>query len=193
VAVDRRKVTIGALVAAAVLLPLGAWLAFGYFEVQKIWVDETVDEELTTFVDAPASTTSSPDDAPTTVTAPAGPAESAPPTTASPRTPVRIATGSFTGVEGHRVAGAANLIANPDGSHLLQFPDLDAENGPDLFVWLRAGGEGGEILDLGMLKGNIGNQEYVIPADVDVSSFDTAVIWCRRFSVGFGEAPLTPV
>jgi hypothetical protein len=60
-------------------------------------------------------------------------------------------------------------------------------------VWLSVDGSSDDIVDLGKLKGNIGNQEYVIPADVDVSRFNTAVIWCRRFSVGFGEAPLAPV
>jgi hypothetical protein len=55
------------------------------------------------------------------------------------------------------------------------------------------GGSSDDIYDLGDLKGNIGNQEYLIPADVDVSGFDTALVWCRRFSVGFGEAPLEPV
>jgi hypothetical protein len=195
-AVDRRKITIGLVVAAVIALPLAAWLAFGYFEVQQIWLDDEVDEELTTFVDDPSTATSGPTPtAPPESEADAGPGGTAPPDTApvAPAQPVRVATGMFTGVEGHRVAGTANLIANPDGSHLLQFPDLDAENGPDLVVWLSVDGSSDDIVDLGELKGNIGNQEYVIPADVDVSRFNTAVIWCRRFSVGFGEAPLSPV
>jgi hypothetical protein len=188
---DRRKLTIGLLVGAAVALPVLAWIAFGYFGVHKLWVDDEVDEQLTTFVDDTAPSTSAPDDGSTTP-----PLES----TVTPGTEpaaepvaVRVATGMFTGVEGHRVAGTANLIEQPDGSHVLQFPDLDAENGPDLVVWLSVDGSSDDIVDLGKLKGNIGNQEYVIPADVDVSRFNTAVIWCRRFSVGFGEAPLAPV
>jgi hypothetical protein len=48
------------------------------------------------------------------------------------------------------------------------------------------------VLDLGALKGNLGSSNYEIPANVDLSSFETAVIWCRRFSVGFGVAPLDP-
>jgi hypothetical protein len=190
---DRRKATIGVAVAAVVVLPVVAWLAFGYFEVQQLWLDDEVDEELTTFVDDPSATTTT--GAPADEGAARAPSEPAPtePAPTEPAAPVRVSTGMFTGVEGHRVAGTANLIANPDGSHLLQFPDLDAENGPDLVVWLSAGGSTDDIVDLGQLKGNIGSQEYLIPADVDVSRYDTAVIWCRRFSVGFGEAPLAPV
>src|SRR5688572_2987899 len=31
-----------------------------------------------------------------------------------------------------------------------------------------------------------GTQNYEIPADVDIDSFRSISIWCRRFSVGFG-------
>ena len=48
------------------------------------------------------------------------------------------------------------------------------------------------FIDLGALKGNRGNQNYVIPAGTDLSAFNSAVIWCRRFAVGFGVAPLSP-
>lgn len=47
--------------------------------------------------------------------------------------------------------------------------------------------EVGEFVDLGDLKGN---KQYEIPEGVDVSRFDTVVIWCRAFSVGFGAATL---
>jgi hypothetical protein len=43
-----------------------------------------------------------------------------------------------------------------------------------------------------VLSGNIGNQNYVIPADVDLDRYDSVVIWCRRFTTSFGVADLTP-
>ena len=55
----------------------------------------------------------------------------------------------------------------------------------DWDVW-----DDGELVDLGPLKGNIGSSNYEIPPSVDLGDFETAVIWCRRFSVGFGVAPL---
>jgi len=46
-------------------------------------------------------------------------------------------------------------------------------------------------LDLGELKGNIGAQNYPVPRAADLGQYRTVVIWCERFSVTFGYAPLT--
>lgn len=43
---------------------------------------------------------------------------------------------------------------------------------------------------LGNLKGNIGNQNYAVPAAIDLEKYQSAMIWCQRFSVGFGVAPI---
>ena len=50
--------------------------------------------------------------------------------------------------------------------------------------------DGGDFVDLGALKGNKGNQQYEIGADGGLDRFDTVVIWCRAFSVGFAAATL---
>ncbi len=47
-----------------------------------------------------------------------------------------------------------------------------------------------EFVDLGPLKGNIGNQNYAIPAGTDVAEFHSTVVWCRAFGVLFATAPL---
>jgi hypothetical protein len=46
---------------------------------------------------------------------------------------------------------------------------------------------------LGELKGHHGNENYVIPASLDLSGFRSVSIWCNRFNVSFGAAELTPV
>ena len=96
---------------------------------------------------------------------------------------------------GHAAAGKALVLKLDDGRKLLRFEDLDVENGPDLRVYLSADSAGGDyardFVDLGALEGNLGNQNYAIPSRVDLSRFGNAVIWCRRFSVGFAVAPLT--
>ncbi|MDP9342876.1 MAG: DM13 domain-containing protein [Actinomycetota bacterium] len=38
----------------------------------------------------------------------------------------------------------------------------------------------------------LGDQDYLVPADIDLTKYRTAVIWCRRFKVGFGVAPIEP-
>ena len=44
--------------------------------------------------------------------------------------------------------------------------------------------------DLGYVKGNIGSQNYLIPADVRLDRYRSVVVWCKRFSVPFAAAPL---
>jgi hypothetical protein len=107
-----------------------------------------------------------------------------------------LAAGSFESLA-HHAAGAAKLIRSQDGSTLLRFENFEVENGPDLRVYLsEAPADGDEdrlveqFIDLGGLKGNIGNQNYALPGDVDPSRYQSAVVWCRRFSVGFAVAPL---
>jgi Electron transfer DM13 len=46
-------------------------------------------------------------------------------------------------------------------------------------------------IELGELKGNIGNQNYTIPSSVNLDRYRTAVVWCKRFSVAFGAAALS--
>jgi len=36
----------------------------------------------------------------------------------------------------------------------------------------------------------VGDQNYEVPEDVDLSRYRTVVLWCVRFGVPFGAAPL---
>jgi hypothetical protein len=96
----------------------------------------------------------------------------------------------------HATSGTASVL-EVDGTTYLRFESLETDNGPDLYVYLTSnpadGSEGGfddEIVDLGRLKGNVGNQNYELPPGVDLSHYDTVVIWCDRFDSAFGAAPL---
>jgi hypothetical protein len=90
----------------------------------------------------------------------------------------------------HKASGKASILS-VNGSSLLRLEDFRVTNGPDLFVYLAANPrlEGG-FVDLGGLKGNIGNQNYEIPQGTDLSRGSVVVIWCRAFSVLFGYAEL---
>ena len=48
------------------------------------------------------------------------------------------------------------------------------------------------FIDLGVLKGNIGDQNYTLGSDVDLGKYRAVSIWCKRFSVNFGAAALRP-
>jgi hypothetical protein len=100
-------------------------------------------------------------------------------------------SGNFVGVgDGiHDASGLAKVIP-VDGSDVLRLEDFRSSNGPDLYVYLSVDKEASDFVDLGRLKGNIGNQNYDIPAGTDLSKYDTVLIWCKQFSVLFGSAEL---
>ena len=105
-----------------------------------------------------------------------------------------LARGEFRGADSaHNGSGTALLIRAANGSHILRFEDFSVTNGPDLFVVLSTtAGYSADALVLEELRATDGNINYAIPADVDVSRFQTAIIWCKRFNVTFATAPLVP-
>ena len=113
-----------------------------------------------------------------------------------PDEPQVVASGSFIDIDPiHGAVGTATIYQLPDGSRVLRFEDFRSKNGPDLHVYLSTeaptstfAGLGADEVHLGALKGNVGNQNYEIPADVDVSLYRSAVIYCRPFRVVFSTA-----
>ena len=141
-----------------------------FFEPQALFIDDTVNEALPAAAAAQQAAGGSPE----------------------PRT---LRSGPFRGLA-HGASGTALLI-DVDGKRYLRFEDLDVSNGPDLKVYLSparassaAGAFDDAIVDLGELKGNVGDQNYEVPAGVDLDRFRSAVVWCKRFGVGFAVAPL---
>ena len=98
----------------------------------------------------------------------------------------------------HKGSGDAKLFRLADDQSVLRLENLKVTNGPDLRVYLvrhpdpTSSGDvkDSEFVDLGPLKGNIGNQNYAVPAGTDVTQFASAVVWCRAFGVLFASAPL---
>ena len=90
----------------------------------------------------------------------------------------------------HNAEGVAKIIQLADGTDILRLENFKATNGPDLYVYLSTDKTNADIVNLGRLKGNIGNQNYLIPADTDMTKYNIALIWCRAFSVIFGSAQL---
>ncbi len=107
---------------------------------------------------------------------------------ATPGSPALVSSGSFEALD-HPGEGTAEVISQDDRL-TLQLRDFETDAGPDLKVYLATGTDGSDFVDLGGLKGNSGNQTYEIPAGTDTEKYDTALIWCRAFSVGFTAAPL---
>ncbi len=112
--------------------------------------------------------------------------------------PTAVLQGAFVGADSfHQGSGSATIFELPDGGRVLRLEDFSVTNGPDLHVFLAEGAaptsqdDLGEHLDLGELKGNIGNQNYEIPAGVDLSRYGSVVIYCVPFHVVFSTATLS--
>ncbi len=108
--------------------------------------------------------------------------------------PIVELSGTFKDADSfHRGSGKATIFTLPDGKRVLRFEDFTVTNGPALSVYLVRSANGdveSGFLDLGKLKGNKGNQNYEIPANVDLSSYRSVVIWCVPFRVTFSVASL---
>ncbi|MDQ5859528.1 MAG: DM13 domain-containing protein [Thermoproteota archaeon] len=102
--------------------------------------------------------------------------------------------GEFIGVNDgiHNAEGLAKVIRLDDASMILRLENFKATNGPDLYVYLATDNSASDFVNLGRLKGNIGNQNYDIPEGTDFSKYHTVLIWCQAFSVLFGSAELQP-
>jgi hypothetical protein len=179
-------------VSAAVTVRRGTWIwlfagmlvvlaavTLIWFQPQKLWYDDRVDEALPSVsAEEPAVATGS------------GSAPSV------PAGPVELASGTFVSRE-HETRGTARILQLPDGRVVVRFEGFETSNGPVLVVWLSrnaATGDDGAFdddhVDLGPLKGNVGDQNYDVPAGVDAPAYTSVVVWCDRFDVSFGAADL---
>jgi hypothetical protein len=142
-----------------------------YFQPQKLFIDNKVSESLPTATAGTVGGT---------------------PIASEPRA---VSSGSFRGLA-HSGSGSAAII-EIQGRRVLRLEDLNVENGPDLFVYLSTtpadseeGAFPGTFVNLGKLKGNIGDQNYEIPAGADLSRYRSVVIYCKRFTTPFAAAAL---
>lgn len=103
--------------------------------------------------------------------------------------------GEFVGVNDgiHNALGQVKVLELNDSTNFLRLEDFKATNGPDLYVYLSTDKSASNFVNLGRLKGNVGDQNYEIPNGTDFSKYDTALIWCQAFSVLFGSAELEPM
>ena len=100
--------------------------------------------------------------------------------------------GKFVGVNDgiHNAEGQVKVLRLNDSTNFLRLEDFKATNGPDLYVYLSTDKSASDFVNLGRLKGNVGNQNYEIPNGTDLSKYITVLIWCQAFSVLFGSADL---
>ena len=161
------------IIAAAVAVAFVAWYLF---RPERLWVNKVVHEQL----DAGA-VAAKPDLKGMTAAA-----------------PVAFAAGQFHS-NAHETRGTATIYTLADGRRVLRLTSFRTSNGPDVHVYLVAASDATDnetvkrsgFVDLGSIKGNEGDQNYEVPADVDLATHRAVTIWCKRFGVNFGTAPLS--
>ncbi|HEX6433102.1 MAG TPA: DM13 domain-containing protein [Gemmatimonadales bacterium] len=114
-----------------------------------------------------------------------------------PTATTRLLAGRFNSVA-HETRGNATIYRLADAKRVLRLTDFATSNGPDVRVYLVAAADARDdetvkqagFIELGRLKGTDGDQNYHVPADLDLEKYRAVTIWCRRFGVNFGTAPL---
>jgi Electron transfer DM13 len=152
-----------------------------YFAPQQLLVETTAHETLPAA--APGEARSGPDGSAAGATA-----------------PTVLRRGRFRSGE-HHTSGTALLLHVADGRVFVRLEHLDTSNGPDVHIWLTAAEhdasddtvQHSRHVDLGVLKANHGDQNYLVPAHRDLSAYRTVTVWCQRFDVAFGAARLRAV
>jgi hypothetical protein len=151
------------LVAAGLPILIAAWWAF---RPEKLWINQKVNE--------PAPFVSTDD-------------------------PQPLYTGLLQG-RAHQTSGRATIYKSTDGRQYLRLTDFATSNGPDVHVVLAQSTDQslrqdivkGQLnsVELGLLKGNQGDQNYNLPGPVDLGKYNAVVIYCERFHAVFGVGHL---
>lgn len=101
---------------------------------------------------------------------------------------------SYTGVfvsSAHETSG--NVTVNSDSTQL-NFTDFMTDTGPDLDIYLASdlSNVANNSIKISDIQGVDGNYTYVLPTNINFSTYKYVVIWCSDFSVNFGYANLVP-
>ena len=98
-----------------------------------------------------------------------------------------LRTGTFMGLNNYVVEGMFSL-EELDEDLILKFEeDFQATNGPGLYIYLTSNPDnvvGG--VELGPIVSNTGAQDYIVPMDVSLNTYDFVMVYCKPFSVPFG-------
>ena len=101
-----------------------------------------------------------------------------------------LAQGAFRGASGHKTSGDVVVQKSAAGAKVVLQGNFNFDGAPDPKVGFGAGGKYDRASQLAPLASNKGEQAYDVPASLDLSRYDEVYIWCERYSVPLGVAPL---
>ncbi len=179
-----------------IVIVLGIVAAFAWWFISPAFIDNAVSEPLPVAAVETSPTPATVETNPTVAAVEPQATVENPPAVVADRV---LSRGSFYNLA-HLSSGEAAVYQLADSTRILRLQNFSVDNGPDLYVYLvpvdpvpnASGSEIPGYFSLGRLKGNIGDQNYELPADLDLSQYKSVVIWCQAFAVPFAAAPLNP-
>jgi len=100
--------------------------------------------------------------------------------------------GTFTGSKDHAASGSFSITGSGKDRKLELSDNFKVDKAPDIYVILSKdtmARDAGSV-NLGKLKKLDGAQSYKIPESADLAGYDTVLLWCKKYSVLIGQAPL---
>ncbi len=114
--------------------------------------------------------------------------------------PITAATGTFLTLDPIRTArGTATIFQQADNTLLMRFEDFAMTNAPDVRVFLSPASEpqtpeemraNETAVEVEPLRGSVGNQNYTLPNNVDLSLVRSVVIYSAELDLIYTYAPL---
>ena len=199
----RVRITVRRVLIAVGVLALGAVAYLAWWLISPLFIDKVVEEEFPFAAAAEVPSDMTRVEVEATMVSIAevdSPVSEAMPEEMAAGEPVRVVTGEFRGADRfHNGEGTATVYRLPDGGLILRLEDFRVTNGPDLRVLVSPApnpDDGSEVktggyIELGGLKGNVGNQNYEIPVDYPEEDLGSILIYCKPFRVIFAIAPLS--
>lgn len=99
-------------------------------------------------------------------------------------------TGQFSGLSDHETTGTVTVMKTDDGYIIKLEEDFRFDGAPDPKVALGNDGKYDPATLIQLLKSNSGAQTYAVPDSIDTAAYNEVYIWCEKYSVGLGVAPI---
>lgn len=90
----------------------------------------------------------------------------------------------------HTTSGTIKVVTE-NNKRSLVFDNFKTDPGPDLRVYLATNTNANDFVEIGTLKASNGSFAYEIDNSINLEQRNHVLIWCKRFSVLFGNATLT--
>jgi hypothetical protein len=92
----------------------------------------------------------------------------------------------------HPASGVVRVIdtIGDNTGAIIRFENYETINGPNLHVYLANDLNANDFVDLGEIRGTVGNINYFLPEEVDISQYRYVLVWCVPFGVLFHFAEI---